>query len=72
MLHGHMIYNINQYVRTFFLEFIYCSRFCCFTAPTGTPNNDNTLIYDLGHNILKLYNVLVQIQLTTNKTKRGI
>ena len=29
----------------FVLEFIYCSRFCCFTAPIAMPNNDNTLIY---------------------------
>ena len=28
--------------------------------------------YNLGHNILKLYNVLVQIRLTTSKTKRDI
>ena len=26
--------------------------------------------YNLGHNIFELYNVLVQIQLTTSKTKR--
>ena len=29
-------------------------------------------IYNLGHNILELYNVLVQIRLTTSKTKRDI
>ena len=29
-------------------------------------------IYNLGHNILELYNVLVQIRLTTSKTKRHI
>ena len=28
--------------------------------------------YNLGHNILELYNVLVQTQLTTSKTKRDI
>ena len=28
--------------------------------------------YNLGHNILKLCNVLVQIRLTTSKTKRDI
>ena len=28
--------------------------------------------YNLGHNILELYNVLVQIQLTTSKTKRDL
>ena len=28
--------------------------------------------YNLGHNILELYNVLVQIQLTTSKTIRDI
>ena len=27
------------------LEFICCSRFCCFAAPIAMPNNDNTLIY---------------------------
>ena len=30
------------------------------------------LIYNLGHNILEIYNVLVEIQLTTSKAKRGI
>ena len=30
------------------------------------------LIYNLGHNILELYNVLKQTQLTTSKTKRDI
>ena len=30
------------------------------------------LSYNLDHNILELYNVLVQIQLTTSKTKRDI
>ena len=28
--------------------------------------------YNLGHNIFELYNVLVQIQLITSKTKRDI
>ena len=28
--------------------------------------------YNLGHNILELYNVLVKIRLTTSKTKRDI
>ena len=28
--------------------------------------------YNPGHNILKLYNILVQIQFTTSKTKLGI
>ena len=28
--------------------------------------------YSLGHNILGLYNILVQIQLTTSKTKRDV
>ena len=28
--------------------------------------------YNFGHNILELYNVLVQIRLTTSKTKRDI
>ena len=31
-----------------------------------------SFVYNLGHNILELYNVLVQIRLTTSKTKRGI
>ena len=30
------------------------------------------LIYNLGHNILELYNVLVKIQLTTSKMKPDI
>ena len=29
-------------------------------------------MYNLGHNILELYNVLVQIRLTTSKKKRDI
>ena len=34
---------------------------------------DNTSrIYNLGHNILELYNILVQIRLTTSKTKCDI
>ena len=28
--------------------------------------------WNLGHNILELYNVLVEIRLTTSKMKRGI
>ena len=28
--------------------------------------------YNLGHNILKLYNVLIQTRLATSKTKRDI
>ena len=32
----------------------------------------NGTSYNLGHNILELYNVLVQIQLTTSKAKRDI
>ena len=32
----------------------------------------NVKVYDLGHNILELYNVLVQLRLTTSKTKRNI
>ena len=31
-----------------------------------------TLIHNLGHNILELYKVLVQIRLTTSKTKRDV
>ena len=30
------------------------------------------ITYNLGHNILELYNVLVQIRFTTNKTKCDI
>ena len=33
---------------------------------------DFLLAYNLGHNILELYNVLVQIRLATSKTKRNI
>ena len=29
-------------------------------------------IYNIGHNILELYNVLAEIRWTTNKMKRGI
>ena len=32
----------------------------------------NLITYNLGHNILELYKVLIQTQLTTSKTKRGI
>ena len=31
-----------------------------------------SFVYNLGHNILELYNILAQIRLTTSKTKRGI
>ena len=31
-----------------------------------------SFVYNLGHNILEPYNVLVQIRLTTSKTKRAI
>ena len=31
-----------------------------------------TLIHNPGHNILELYKVLVQIRLTTSKTKRDV
>ena len=30
------------------------------------------MLYNLGYNILELYNVLVQIRLTTTKTKRDV
>ena len=30
------------------------------------------MAYNLGHNILELYNVLIQTRLTTSKTKRDI
>ena len=30
------------------------------------------LVYNLGHNIFEIYNVLVEIRLTTSKAKRGI
>ena len=33
---------------------------------------DEIAIYNLGHNILELYNVLIQTRLTTSKTKRDI
>ena len=31
-----------------------------------------TLSYNLGHNILELYNILVQVRFTTSKTKLDI
>ena len=36
--------------------------------------NENFLFptYNLGHNILKLYNVLIQTRITTSKTKRDM
>ena len=39
---------------------------CEYTTVTLRRN------YNLGHNILELYNVFVAIRLTTSKTKRGI
>ena len=36
--------NINIYI-FLFTTFIYCSRFCCFTAAIAMPSNDNALIY---------------------------
>ena len=38
-------YNCTYFYLLFFLEFICCSRSCCFTAPLGMSNNDNMLIY---------------------------
>ena len=35
-------------------------------------NANFTVNYNLGHNILELYNVLIQIRLTTSKTKHDI
>ena len=35
-------------------------------------NNHNISTYNLVHNILEFYNVLVQIRLATSKTTRGI
>ena len=36
----------------------------------GAPSKQ--LTYNLGHNILELYNVIVQIRFTASKTKRDI
>ena len=33
---------------------------------------DRGITWNLGHNILELYNILVQIRLTASKTKRDI
>ena len=38
-IHNTYIHNVNMYI--FLLRFIYRSRFCCFTAPVATQNNDN-------------------------------
>ena len=35
-------------------------------------DGQNLQTNNLGHNIMELYNVLVQIRLTTSKTKRDI
>ena len=43
------------------------SAFQCEYTTVALPRN-----YNLGHDILELYNVLVAIRLTTSKTKRGI
>ena len=39
---------------------------------TSISKNVSIINYNLGHNIMELYNVLVQIRLTTSKTKRDI
>ena len=41
-IHNKYMHNIDTYI--FLLKFVYCSRFCCFTAPVAMQNNDNTLI----------------------------
>ena len=40
--------------------------------PKKVDKKMGSFVYSLGHNILELYNVLVQIRLITSKTKRGI
>ena len=37
-----------------------------------TKEKKNMITYNLGHDILELYNVLVQIRLTTSKMKLDI
>ena len=54
----HININMYQYVHLYLLlllERIYYSRFCCFAAPIGIPNNDNTLFY-VNHTQLKYQN----------------
>ena len=52
--------------------------FCYFnknkkaTSFTYLQLNSRGSTHNLGHDILELYNVLVQIRLTTSKTKRDI
>ena len=35
------IISIRTYFYLCLLQFVYCSRFCCFTAPRAMPNNNN-------------------------------
>ena len=52
-------------------EKIYSRKPCRFCYKRLTKSN-NAKIYNPGHNILELYNILVQIQFTTIKTKLNI
>ena len=54
------------------LHFIFL--FCTLTILIHQidSNRISIYVYHLGHNILELYNILVQIRFTTSKTKRDI
>ena len=66
--------------KNFFVNFIFISHDSCKLSlyanskKTDEPKTweKGKKICNLGHNILQLYNVLVEIQLTTSKTKRDI
>ena len=51
---------MRTYFYIFLLKCVYCSRFCCFTAPIAMSNNDNTLIW-VNHTQLKYQNKNVNI-----------
>ena len=51
-IHNSYIHNINTCIFFFiFIYFFLLVTFLLFTASIATPNNENTLIYNLGQNI---------------------
>ena len=64
--------------KSYYLIFLsFEMSFLCFEKIIMYVGYDNSvsslhLRYNLGHNILELYNDLVQIRLSTSKTKRDI
>ena len=75
----HLDYGDILYDQAFNLSFqqklesiLYRACLAITGAIRGPPKRRFTKRYNLGHTILELYNVLIQIRLTASKTKRDI